>query len=673
MHKVSQIALLMGTTLLAAPLHAQEQDPILLDPIVLYAGSETVASSVPQSVTVLDGQALEDLAPGSIGDVLAQVPGVSNTGGAGFFGQGFNIRGFGATGTAASEAGIIQLIDGERKYYESYRQGSLFVEPDFLKRVEVLRGPGSSTLYGAGALGGVIAMETIDAGDLIAPGADSGGRIRLGYASNPDTGFGSAAWGWRTDGGFEAVTAFAYRSIGDTRDPDGNTIVRSNSDTPNLLLKARQQWGDHWVEGSYLHLEAEGEDQDLNQLEGPQPGLFPGFAGWGVGDILTRDQTARMAWGYAPEDNPLIDTTVTLSHTNTVKDIAQGSDPDEPIMDSLLGRRDYSLWKLRAENRADLSGGGMDHALTLGAEVSEQDRSSTVPSSSHPEAFTRQAAAYALSQVNLGALTLNTGLRYTRQRTEPKDSVTATDDSLSTEVLEPQIAVLYRLTDQWSVFGSAALVKRVPTVDELYDSFMGGAPSPDLTEETGRNLEAGISYAATDLFAAGDQLSTKLTVFRNHIDDRIERTNAPFPTPAYVNIDRAYLRGGEIEASYASGDWSLGAAIAVVEGEDQDGADLNSLPNNRLTMNASWQVGASWRVGARSTFAAGRDKPDGTRRAGYGVQDIFATWSPQTGVAQGIDVTVGIDNVTDRSYVPATWLTGPAPGRNVKVTLTRAF
>ncbi|WP_342774404.1 hypothetical protein [Paracoccus gahaiensis] len=194
-----------------------------------------------------------------------------------------------------------------------------------------------------------------------------------------------------------------------------------------------------------------------------------------------------------------------------------------------------------------------------------------------------------------------------------------------------------------------------------------------MTEKTGRNLEAGISYAATDMFAAGDQVSAKLTIFRNHIHDRIERTNAHFPTPAYVNIDRAYLHGGEFEASYVSGGWTLGAAIAVVGGEDQDGADLNSLPNNRLTANASWQVRPSWRVGALRTFAAGRDKPDGSRRAGYGVQDIFATWSPQAGTAQGIEVTLGIDNVTDRSYVPATWLTGPAPGRNVKVTLTRAF
>lgn len=131
----------------------------------------------------------------------------------------------------------------------------------------------------------------------------------------------------------------------------------------------------------------------------------------------------------------------------------------------------------------------------------------------------------------------------------------------------------------------------MPTGDELYDSFLGGAPSPDLTEGIGRNLEAVISDAASDLWSQGDRLAVKVTLLRNHIRDRIERTNAPFPTPAYVNIDRAYLCGEELEASCASGNWQLGAPIAMVSGQDQDSADLDSLRNDRLTLNATWRAG----------------------------------------------------------------------------------
>lgn len=674
---ITATALLLGTTSIALGQDAGEG--LTLDPIILRAGTEKVASSVPQSVSVIEAEELNEIAAGNIGDVLAQVPGVAGVGSSSFFGQGFNIRGFGSDEAAAGEAGIIQLIDGEKKYYQSYRQGSLFAEPEFIGRVEVLRGPSAATLYGVGALGGVIAVETIDASDIIPEGQNSGGRVKLGYSSNPDSVVGSVMWGWRPTQDFEALAAFAYRTIGETEDADGNRLVRSNSDTPNMLLKARKTFGDQYIEASYLHLEAEGDDQDFNQLEGAQVGLYPGFPGWGVGDILTRDQTARLEWGWNPEDNRLIDATVTLSYTNTIKDVQQGDKPDEPIMDSLLGRRDYALTKLKAQNVMDLSGTGYSHFLTIGAETYKQDRSSSRSSETHPEGYTRSQSVFAWSELEWNRLTINTGLRYERQKTEPKSSVVVSDDKLSAEALEPQIGLMYRLTDSWSVFASAALVNRVPTVDELYDSGMGGAASPDLKEEKGKNIEIGVSYRAGDLFAAGDEAAMKLTLFRNHINDMIVRTGLPAPTPAYENIDRAYLRGGELEASYRSGPWNIGAAISVVNGRNQDGEDLNTLPNNRLVLSASWQATSSWKFGMRSTLAASRDKPvsatnpAGEDRAGFGTHDIYAIWTPDQGALQGVEVNFGIDNVTNKNYTPATYLLGPAAGRNFKISLSRTF
>lgn len=644
--------------------------PVVLDPVVLRAGAEKVASDVPQSVSVVDQADLDRIAPDSIGDVLRRVPGVSGVGSASFFGQAFNIRGFGA-GLASSESGIVQLIDGEEKYYESYRQGSLFVEPDFLKRVETLRGPGSSTLYGSGALGGVIAMETIDAGDLIAKGAQQGGRVRLGYASNPDSAFGSAIWGWRNRHGFEAVAGFALRKLGNSTDSDGNVIVRADSTIPNLLFKARQTFGDHHVEASYQHLEAKGDNQDFNQLEGAQVGLFPGFPGWGVGDITTRDQTMRLAWGWDPAD-PRIDVTATLSYTNTIKDVRQGDDPSEPIQPTLLGRRDYGLWKLKVRNVADLSTGRVGHVLTVGAETSWQDRTSTVVSSSHPEATTRVQGIFALSELDLGRMTINTGLRYEHQRTEPAGSVTAAADAQSANSFEPQIALMYRLTDDLSAFGSLARVNRMPTVDELYDGFMGGAPSPDLATEKGTNVEIGLSWThRTD----SAESAVKLTLFRNRITDMIVRTNGQAPTPAYVNLDRATLRGGELEASWRGGPWTLGAALSVVNGAfvDDHVPDAVSLPNDRAVLSVMHDDGGPWRFGATTTLAAGRERTDGTHRGGYGVHDVFAEWTPDSGALAGTTLHVGVDNLTNRDYVPATWLTGPAPGRNVKLSLTRRF
>ena len=90
--------MLGGTTL---PALAQET-AIQLDPIVLRAGVEKVASKVPQSISVVDSEELETLQPGTIGEALQTVPGVAGVGSSSFFGQGFNIRGFGSSGTAAT-------------------------------------------------------------------------------------------------------------------------------------------------------------------------------------------------------------------------------------------------------------------------------------------------------------------------------------------------------------------------------------------------------------------------------------------------------------------------------------------------------------------------------------------------------------------------------------------
>ncbi|SNT76201.1 TonB-dependent receptor domain-containing protein [Paracoccus seriniphilus] len=313
---------------------------------------------------------------------------------------------------------------------------------------------------------------------------------------------------------------------------------------------------------------------------------------------------------------------------------------------------------------ADLSGAAYSLFLSVGAETFRQDRSSTAISTSHPEGYTRSAAVFPWSELEWNRWTINSGLRYERQRTEPKDSVTISDERVDSESIEPQISVLCRLNERWSAFGSVAFVNRMPAVDELYDGFAGGAASLDLKDEQDKNVEIGLSHKSTALLRADDELTVKMTLFRNHINDMIVRTNLPAPSPSYTNIDKAYLRGGELEASYLAGDWQFGAAVSVVDGDDQDGDILDTRPNDRVVLTAAWQASAAWKLGMPSILAAGRDKPDGTHRGGYGVHDIHATYSPQQGALEGVELQVGIDNVTDRDYVPATYISGPAPGRN---------
>src|SRR5690606_7545267 len=94
------------------------------------------------------------------------------------------ICGIGTAESSGDESRIIINVDGAKKFYEQYRMGSFFSDPELYKQVEVLRGPASSTLYGSGAIGGVIIFVTKDASDFIADGNTGAVRVKGSFESN---------------------------------------------------------------------------------------------------------------------------------------------------------------------------------------------------------------------------------------------------------------------------------------------------------------------------------------------------------------------------------------------------------------------------------------------------------------------------------------------------------
>ncbi|PIB24256.1 hypothetical protein BFP76_03270 [Amylibacter kogurei] len=645
---------------------AVAQDSTTVDPIVINAGQDKVASDVAQSVSVVNQEKLDEIQAANIGDILNQVPGVSGIGSSSPLGQSFNIRGVGAGVTSAASS-ILTLVDGEELYYESYRQGSIFVEPELLKRVEVLRGPGSSTLYGSGAMGGVVLMETKDARDFLTDGDTFAVRQKLTFESNEDKSQSTTILAFAPDDNFDALFALSYSDIGTSEDGDGNTLIRTNADIANVLAKANYTKGDHRFGVSYQHLYSDGTNQDFNQLDGSA--TFP----WGVGNITTQSQVAKLEHNYSPTDNPFIDLTTSLSYTNSQIDVAQGTIASEPVFASLIGERSYELWKLKTENTADISGAAGEHYLTFGAAVSRKDRTSNPASGSHPEATTDTFEIYALSEFSpTDRLTINTGLRIDHQRVEPADSVTVTSDSTTGTAIEPQISAIYKLNENWNVLGSLARVNRLPTDDEIFDAFSGGAANLDLDPEKGTNTEIGVSYVGSNLFTANDEIDLKFTAFYNDIKDKIVRTNAGAGQPGFDNIDRAIIKGAEIEGRYVVGKFAASMGVTLIDGQGPNGSKLNSIANNSIMLGLSYQFTPEFKMGINSTFAADRTQDRG-EFDGYNVHNVYATYSPDRGVLKGTEIHLGIDNIADTTYQPATYLSQAAKGRNIKLSLAKTF
>jgi iron complex outermembrane receptor protein len=113
--------------------------------------TDTPLQEVPQSISTVTRQQIEDRNPLSLGDSLAYVPGVRiNQSGFDPRFDSFYIRGFDATNTGVYRDGLRQLNSGF---------GQFKTEMYGLDSVTALRGP-SGALYGSSNAGGIIDMYT---------------------------------------------------------------------------------------------------------------------------------------------------------------------------------------------------------------------------------------------------------------------------------------------------------------------------------------------------------------------------------------------------------------------------------------------------------------------------------------------------------------------------------
>lgn len=127
--------------------------------ITIYGTSNPIAAfDYPGQVSVVTRADLDTLAPSSVSDALRDVAGLDFAGGPRRTGETPSLRGL-------SGQNVLILLDGARQSFSSAHDGRFFLDPDLIGTVEVVKGP-ASALYGSGAVGGVLAFESVNASDL---------------------------------------------------------------------------------------------------------------------------------------------------------------------------------------------------------------------------------------------------------------------------------------------------------------------------------------------------------------------------------------------------------------------------------------------------------------------------------------------------------------------------
>ena len=661
---------LLLLTLTAGNARAQETEDGFLGTLVLGESKREVQTDTAVPITQVDQEEIQDRQAGTVAELIDSVPGVSLVNGSTPQGSGINIRGFGANGTFGTDQKVAVQVDGASVGSEElYRIGTqLFTDPFLYRSVSVIRGTVGSFEYGSGIIGGVVRLETKDASDF------TGGEIgftfgqTLAFTSNGNGITSSSILAWQPTQDMEFLLNYTWRDQSLQQDGNGTDIGNSAFTLPSGLIKAKYTFGQNRDQSLTFSL----SDTSSSARDVPYDSFTTTAGVFGRVDRDTTSRTAALTYNFNPAENDLLDLSVILSYADQQIDqtYVPGSSPIEgtPGFAGLFALVNadhrYQTTKLTFRNTSLFRTGAVSHDLRTGLEFISKER---LDASSAPGGTDNRIAVFAVDDMRLGDnWTITPALRY--ETSKITGSTAPNDGTFEKDALMGGLSVRYAFGNGLAVFGSAAYTESLPIIDDLSNAVF-------ITQsEKSRTFELGASFERNDLFGAGDRFAIKGNLYQTDLYDVTSYTASG--TGPGTPLDRVETQGLEIEASYSmdSGVYmDLNANIVNGDEFSPGGivADWRNLPANsaRLTMGKKFgkELDVSWEVVANASV-----NTNAATSAGFGIHNLRATYIPQSGALKDTQIRLGVENIFDRDYTPHL-STRPAPGRNVKLTLSRLF
>lgn len=664
--KFSFLALAVSSACAVAQEKAETENEKKTEVLTVYAtGNERDSFTLPMMSTVIKNNTAWSETAGSASELLRHVPGVSISGAGRTNGETVSMRGYGKNG-------ILTLVDGVRQGTDTGHIDSIFIDPSLIRQVEVVRGP-SALLYGSGALGGVIAYDTVDGSDLLRKGQRGGVRVfGLGNTAQHSQGFGMTAFGKQDN--LDGLVAFSARDKGNTR--YGGGYQADNDETIfNLLSKGRWLIDDNNTLSGQLRY----YHNNANQPKNPQAADNPSASNVQT-DRTTTQKDAQLTYQFNPSD---------LQWVN-LKTQAYYSEVDinaKTVKNGFEGR-EQKTYGLKVENRSRL---GMNsfasHGFTYGGEVYKQKQSPSQNTESFPQADIRFMSGWLQDEVTLRDLpvSLILGTRFDKYKSQNDHYDDITADKWSSKG-----AISITPTDWSMLYTSYSQAFRAPTLGEMYndskhfDAPFPGAPTnywrpnPNLKPETNSTTEYGFGFQFDDLLSSNDNLKIKAAHFNTRAKDYIDADVAMFQGYTQsTNIPRATIWGWDISMSYESNLFNWDLAYNHTKGKDNaTNASITSVEPDTLTSRLDIPVPSTdFSVGWLAQFTKHTDftkhdrfnRPVNRQQAGYGVNDFYVRYEGNASL-KGLTTSVVLSNAFDKTYYSSAGI--PQEGRNAKVLVS---
>lgn len=627
-------------------------------------------------VTVLSGDELHAAASSTIGDTLANQPGLANASFGPAVGQPV-IR-----GQQGPRVSVMQNSIKSADASNISADHAVSIEPLLADSVEVLRGP-ATLLYGGGAIGGVVNVIDSRIPKKRVNETFGGVEYRHDDAADLDvTAFVLNAG----EGGFAFHIDGLYRDWNDLNVPgyatdeaaleslhtdDDHEKEEESENTHGYVANTGGRTKNLTLGGSYF-FENGLFGVAVSRLEN-QYGLP--VAGHG-GHEEEQDGVAADDHDHDVEEEGgiLLDVEQTRYDTRLeLEDPLKGLHSLTWLMsytdyqhneiepDGLVGTAfKNNTWDTRLEVEHETIAGW--HGV-LGLQWHKGDFSAEGEESFIPQTDSNSVGLFIVEGFDYGDWTYELGLRVDKDELDPDSQSAEKQDFTS---VSSSASALWQINEQWQVSAALSSAERGPVTEELYsnvDTVAGdkyvvhGATqsieigNPNLDKEQSTNVDIKLGWT-------GDRASIEMTAFYNDFGDFIYSQNTgaeqdELPILMYEQQD-ATFKGVEFEAHFTLLDQTNGQLELTVFGDMIDGefgasGDVPRLPPHRLGGKLSY-VQESWSTFVNVIDAANQDKPglNETATAGYTRWDLGVDYRLSgLGVGGSLLVFLKANNITD--------------------------
>lgn len=593
----SEIKALPKTAITAS---SDKHDKIVIEPI--YVAGE-LNSSVEAGSTVLTLKDIDRIQPNNIAELVDKLPGISSSGSPRPGGQTLNIWGMG------NPEDIKITFDGTPKSFEKYRQGSIFIDPELIRRIDVDKGPHNIT-EGNGGFGGSVRIETKDPDDLLLPDQHIGLFLKYGHHTNDKQNrYSGAIYGKTLDGFADGLFYFNRRESDDLRRPDGTKFGYSQSDQDSFLIKSNFYLNDE----NTLTLSASRSESDgwtpwaAKRDDLPKPSQSEvdkyGFDGAMKRKLVYRDQkddTFSAKWNFNPIESDLVNLTLIYGYSKTKQNDTR-PDTASSFFSGSMGNQswvDYKNHQVELKNESSVMWGSVEHQILVGTRWHKNDRSVLMftrdkaknPDYNYgyyappymPEGTQTTTSFYIEDSMSYRNFTITPGVRYDIVKNQGKGSRAKVYQDpnpyfghdysdVTYRGATPHLGLLWKMNQNFRFFGDLTYTWRAPIIDEQYEvqssiSSLTGT-SRHLDKETVRAIRVGAIADFEDVFQQEDQVQLRTTLFDNRGKDEIFRRRGVYcqsykvdgdnsgcaPSIGnYRNLPGYRIQGLEIEAFYDS-------------------------------------------------------------------------------------------------------------------------